>query len=145
MLPSQGSIPRSFADAKKNEPYLKVYFVFWWTFAVPEICLRRQVALSSIDRCTTLRLHCIRHRRRSGSIPHGERLLRTLPARRPQAKLAVPVSAPASLKTIINRFLYARSPLRVRFPTEVQKKRSTPKGILRFLVTPRGIEPRSSP
>ena len=46
--------------------------------------------------------------------------------------------APTSLKTIINRFINARCPHRVRFPEAMQKKRSTPYGILRFFGDPTG-------
>ena len=68
-------------------------------------------------------------------------MLRILPARRPQALLAVPVFAPTSLKTIINRFSYARCPPQGSNPARLKKAPAT-KVASAFLVAELGFEPR---
>ena len=56
---------------------------------------------------------------------------------------AVPACAPASLKTIINRFFYACCPLRVRIPfnSSIKKKDTHFVGILLFMACLEGFEP----
>ena len=72
-------------------------------------------------------------------------MLCILRACRPQAYLAVPDFAPASLKTIINRFFIACSPLRVHHPSRsyFNQKKHTLWCVFLFLVEVRGVEPLS--